>query len=128
MLNDNILELLSALIKKHDSVLYELLAFCIMPNHVHLLLNPLVKLVDIMQKLKGSSAKLINERLGTTGQFWAKDYYDKLIRNEKYFSLVYTYIKNNPLVLGEAKASLPRFYGIQVEVSESNYSNSTLNQ
>ncbi len=27
-------------------------------------------------------------------------------------SVVYQYIKNNPAVLGEAKASPPRFYGI----------------
>lgn len=112
MLNDDVLELLNTLIKTHDSVLYELIAFCIMPNHVHLLLKPLIALDKMMQKLKGGSAKLINESLGTMGRFWAADYYDKLIWDERHFSVVYAYIKNNPLLLGEAKASVPRFYGV----------------
>ena len=112
ILNDEVLILLNAFIKEHDSVLYELFAFCIMPNHVHLLIKPLVDLNKLMQKLKGGSAKLINENLGTKGRFWAADYYDKLIRDEKHFSVVYRYIKNNPLVLGDAKASVPRFYGV----------------
>jgi hypothetical protein len=33
-------------------------------------------------------------------------------REEKHFTVVYQYIKNNPASLGEAKASPPRFYGI----------------
>lgn len=112
VLNDDILLLLSAFIKKQHSVLYELIAFCIMPNHVHLLVKPMTDLDKLMQKLKGGSAKQINEVLGRKGSFWALDYYDKLIRNENHFSVVYHYIKNNPLVLNEAKASAPRFYGI----------------
>ena len=112
VLNSEVLVLLNTFIKEHDSVLYELLAFCIMPNHVHLLIKPWVDLDKLMQKLKGGSAKLINDNLQTKGRFWAADYYDKLIRDEKHFSVVYRYIKNNPLVLGEAEASFPRFYGI----------------
>lgn len=112
VLNGDVLALMNALIKKHDSVLYELTAFCIMPNHVHLLLKPLIDLDKLIQKLKGGSAKLINEQMEARGRFWAADYYDKLIRDEKHFFVVYRYIKNNPIVLGEAEASVPRFYGI----------------
>jgi len=114
-LNDDVLVLFSEFIKTKDTVLYELVAFCIMPNHVHLLIKPLDKLAKVMQKLKGGSAKLMNEMLGRRGCFWAADYYDKLIRDEKHFSVVYEYIKNNPAVLGEAEASPPRFYGIYEE-------------
>jgi len=112
VLNGEILMLLHSFIQTYNSVLYELIAFCIMPNHVHLLIKPLIDLDKLMQKLKGGSAKLINEKMGTTGKFWAADYYDKLIRDEKHFSVVYGYIKNNPLVLNEAKASVPRFFGV----------------
>ena len=111
-LNDDILVLLSDFIKAKNTVLYEFIAFCIMPNHVHLLIKPLDKLPDIMQKLKGGSAKLINEMMEQKGTFWAADYYDKLIKDEKHFSAVYHYIKNNPARLSEAKASPPRFYSI----------------
>lgn len=65
-----------------------------------------------MHTVKGSSAKLINEIMDRSGKFWANEYYDRAIRNEKHFGIVYQYIKNNPLKLSEAKVSLPRFYGI----------------
>ncbi len=111
-LNDDTLALFNEFIKAKEAVLYELFAFCIMPNHVHILIKPLDKLAKTVQTLKGGSAKLINEMMERKGQFWAADYYDKLIRDEKHFITAYEYIKNNPLALGEAKASPPRFYGI----------------
>lgn len=111
-LNGEILVALSEFFKSKDKVLYELVAFAIMPNHIHLLIKPLKKLDFVMQIIKGSSAKMINEIMGRSGKFWASDYYDRVIRDEKHFEVVYQYIKNNPLKLGEAKASLPRFYGI----------------
>jgi putative transposase len=111
-LNGDILILLSRFIQLKNAVLYELIAFCIMPNHVHLLIKPLDNLSRVMQQLKGNSAKLINGQMGRKGRFWAVDYYDRLIRDEKHFTDVYQYIKNNPVSLGEAKASPPRFYGI----------------
>ena len=111
-LTDEIFLFLSDFIKMKDAVLYELISFCIMPNHVHLLIKPLDKLDRIMQLLKGCSAKIINEMMRREGRFWAADYYDKLIRDEKHFVVVYQYIKNNPAVSGEAKASPPRFYSI----------------
>ena len=111
-LKGEVLTLLTQFLKEKDKVLYELVAFSIMPNHVHLLIMPLDKLPIVVQKIKGGSAKIINECMGRKGKFWASDYYDRLIRNEKHFSVVYQYIENNPLKLNEAKASLPRFYGL----------------
>jgi len=111
-LKGDILISLKHFIELKDTVLYELIAFCIMPNHVHVLIKPLDSLSRVMQQLKGGSAKLINDLMGRKGRFWAVDYYDKLIRDEKHFAVVYQYIINNPAALGEAKASPPRFYGI----------------
>ncbi len=111
-LKDDVLSVISDFLKAKDKVLYELIAFAIMPNHIHLLIKPLDKLASVMQSIKGSSAKTINDMMSRRGKFWASDYYDKTIRDEKHFNTVYNYIKNNPLKLGEAEASLPRFYGI----------------
>jgi REP element-mobilizing transposase RayT len=111
-LNGKVLLLLSQYIKAGDRTWYELVAYCIMPNHVHLLIKPLDKLPKVMQRLKGGSAKLINELMNKNGRLWASDYYDKLIRDENHFVVVYKYIKNNAVALCEAKASPPRFYGI----------------
>jgi len=106
-LNGLVLKYLSDFLKEQDKKLYQLIAFCIMPNHVHLLFKPLDKLSKIMQQIKGITAKNINTMLNKKGKFWASDYYDKAIRDEKHFYTTYEYIKNNPLKLGEAKASLP---------------------
>jgi putative transposase len=111
-LQNDVLSYLYEFLIVYDKKLYELVAFSIMNNHVHILLKPLESLRKVMQILKGASAKRINEILGKNGKFWADDYYDKAIRDEKHFSIVYEYIKNNPLKIGEAEASLPRFYGI----------------
>lgn len=88
------------------------MALVIMNNHVHILFKPLQSLSKVMQMIKGVSAKKINELLGKNGRFWADDYYDKAIRDEKHFWVVYEYIKNNPLKICDTKVSLPRFYGV----------------
>ena len=45
------------------------------------------------------------------GRFWAQDYYDRGIRDQEHFDVVYRYIQNNPLKLNEADRQ-GRFYGI----------------
>lgn len=124
-LKDDILKYLFDFLISNDKKLYELVAFCIMNNHVHILFKPLESLSKVIQMIKGVSAKKINELLCQKGKFWADDYYDKAIRDEKHFWVVYEYIKNNPLKIGEInnseakaslpngiKQSLPRFYGV----------------
>ena len=92
--------MLSGFIKSKDTLSYELIAFCIMPNHVHLLIKPFHELARVMQLLKGASAKLINQAMTRKGKFWATDYYDKLIRSDKHFAVVYQYIKKLPCYIG----------------------------
>ena len=111
-MNKEVLLYLKKHIEKFDKELYELIAYCIMPNHVHLLLKPLTDVVLIMQKIKGSSAKQINTMLNKTGKFWAREYFDKLIRDERHFNVVYNYIKNNPMKLNEKVPKVSRFYGL----------------
>ena len=106
-LNGKILKYLYDFFRKNDKKLYELIAFCIMPNHIHLLFKPLDGLSIVMQKIKGITAKEINAMLGRKSKFWANDYYDRAIRDEKHFLTVYEYIKNNPLKICGAEAPLP---------------------
>jgi REP element-mobilizing transposase RayT len=77
---------------------YELHAFVVMPNHVHLLLTPLIALPKLMRSLKGITAKQANEILGLTGRsFWQEESYDHLVRNGREFEKIQTYIENNPV-------------------------------
>ena len=50
-----------------------------------------------MKIIKGKSAKELNESLGIKGKFWAREYYDKIIKNEKQFNITIDYIMNNPI-------------------------------
>jgi putative transposase len=81
--------------------LYELHAWAIMPNHVHLFLLPRVPLPRITQWLKGRTAREANILLERTGQpFWQDESYDRWVRNEKEFARVVSYIENNPVSAG----------------------------
>jgi len=110
-LNEAVLTYLYDFLINKNNELYELAAFNIMPNHVHLLFKPILQLTNVMQKLKGNSAYQINKMLNLKGRFWANNYYDKLIRDERHFNVVYNYIKNNHANLNE-KDTVKRFYGV----------------
>ena len=97
--------------QSYDKEMYELTALTIMPNHIHILFKQKDELKDIMRKLKGGSAHIVNKLLDRKGQVWASDYFDKLIRDEEHFSLVYEYIKYNALKAGLDDVE-ERFYGL----------------
>ena len=81
-----------------DGQRYRLIAWCIMPNHVHVIMRPLGRheLADILHSWKSYTAKEANKRLGRKGAFWQREYYDHLIRNEKEFQRMVAYVLANP--------------------------------
>jgi putative DNA methylase len=82
---------------------YELHAWVIMPNHVHLLLTPRADVSKALGSLKAGSAKSANLLLGRSGQpFWQDESYDHLVRNDKEFRRIQRYIENNPVNAGLA--------------------------
>jgi type I restriction enzyme R subunit/putative DNA methylase len=69
-----------------------------MPNHVHLLLTPLISGSKLMQSIKGFTAREANRILGFTGQpFWQAESYDHWVRNDAEFSRIANYIEENPV-------------------------------
>jgi putative transposase len=85
-----------------DGQRYRLLAWVVMPNHVHMLIEIIEghSLSGIMQSLKVRTARECNRLLGTSGRFWEPEYYDRMIRNERHLSNVILYIHSNPVVAG----------------------------
>jgi REP element-mobilizing transposase RayT len=82
---------------------YELHAFVVMPNHVHLLVTAGVPLPILTKSLKGITAKRANEMLGSTGKpFWQEESYDRLVRQDKEFRTIKRYIEENPVRVGLA--------------------------
>ncbi len=78
----------------------QLHAAVIMPNHVHLLLEPLAgnSLSELLKGIKGASARKINQMLGTTGsKFWMDESYDHIVRSEAQYQRFIRYIAENPV-------------------------------
>jgi putative transposase len=84
-----------------DGVRYRLLAWVIMPNHIHAVIEvwqtPLHKL---LQGWKGFSARNANQVLDRTGTFWQSDYFDQYIRDADHYQRVVKYIEWNPVAVG----------------------------
>lgn len=78
-----------------------LLAWVVMPNHVHVLVQirhtPMSKL---LQSWKTITAKFVNRHFGRTGKWWQDDYHDRYIRDEAHFHKAVRYIENNPVKAG----------------------------
>lgn len=88
----------NSLLFRHQ-IQYDLRAWVIMPNHVHLLFLvqdiPMWQLVDAW---KGYTAKEANRRLGRQGQFWQEGYWDTYMRDSEHELQTRRYIESNPTV------------------------------
>ena len=76
--------------------------FCIMGNHLHLLIKPGpgVSLSKIMQWLLGVFAQLWNKKHGLSGHLWGDRFFSRIILGILDFVRVFLYIDNNPVVAG----------------------------
>ena len=80
-----------------DGKSYRLLAWVIMPNHVHALIEMWeVPLGEVLNSWKSYTANQANRILHRTGTFWEEDYFDRYVRNEENFRQYVRYIENNP--------------------------------
>ena len=105
-----IAEIITTAFHFYDSSLYELQAYCVMPNHVHLLILPLLQasgkhahVSDIVRRIKGYTSKQIKAKTPADGAVWRADYFDRFIRDDKDRYNVVEYILNNPLKAGLAE-------------------------
>ena len=76
---------------------YQLRAWVIMPNHVHVILKPKTSLATITRGLKGSTARQANLILGRTGEpFWQDESFDHRVRDEAELENLVNYVQHNP--------------------------------
>lgn len=92
------------LLAGHGSA-YLLIAWCVMPNHVHVLIRqePSRSLGAVLKNWKGRSARRINQQLRRSGALWARDYFDRAIRDSDHFWRSIRYIHRNPVKAGLVK-------------------------
>lgn len=89
-------------LRHFDGQRYRLLAWCVMSNHVHVVVEqvegwPLGRLVAAW---KTYTAHEINRALGRTGRVWAKDYFDRYVRSGEGLASVIEYVEANPVAAG----------------------------
>lgn len=98
MENPRIADLVAGALAHFDTERYDLHAWCVMPNHVHLVIQPIpgYELAQIMHSLKSFTAHAINRELGRKGKVWMPEYYDHLLRTEAAYARVVDYVVANP--------------------------------
>ncbi len=97
--DDRFASLVANALKHFDGSRYELLAWCVMPNHVHAVLKPSEGqlLEKIMHSWKSFTAHEINRLLGESGTIWQKESYDHLVWDGEDLRYQVNYVLNNPL-------------------------------
>ncbi len=85
-----------------DGERYWLLAWAVMPSHVHVLIETRsgYSLAKVVKSWKTFTAGESNRRLQRSGGFWARDYFDRYIRDDRHLLAVTEYIENNPVKAG----------------------------
>jgi 5-methyltetrahydrofolate--homocysteine methyltransferase len=85
-----------------DGERYDLGAWCVMPNHVHMILTPCDghSLPEILHSIKRHSAREANRLLGREGEFWQKETYDHIIRDAEDYWNQRDYVLRNPKSAG----------------------------
>lgn len=77
---------------------YTLHAWVIMPNHIHVILEPRIALPTIMRWLKGRTGRVANRILGRTGKpFWQDESFDHWVRSREELRQLIGYVERNPV-------------------------------
>ena len=85
----------------HDGKAYWLLAWVVMPNHLHILAEMGKPLDEVLKNWKSYTGSEANKMLGKVGEtFWQADYFDRYIRDQEHYRKVVRYIENNPVKAG----------------------------
>ncbi|MBR1518992.1 MAG: transposase [Prevotella sp.] len=89
-------------LKYNDGKTYRLHNWCVMPNHVHVLIEVIegYLLTDIVHAWKSYTSHEANKVLCRTGDFWMPEYYDRFIRDDAHYYKIADYIDNNPVKSG----------------------------
>ena len=114
--DQDVAQIVANKIHELDGQRFRLIAFCIMSNHVHLLIDMIdfdnrmegklngktkdYPLADVLRLLKGSTARKCNLKLERSGAFWHSESYDHYVRDEEELAKIVEYVLNNPVKAG----------------------------
>jgi putative DNA methylase len=105
--DDRLAEIVENALLHFDGQRYSLHSWCVMPNHVHTLFTPATEfqMSEIVHSWKSFTAHECNKLLGRSGRFWAREPFDRYIRNEQHFYNAISYIEDNPVKAGLCEKS-----------------------
>jgi len=85
-----------------DGERYALAAWCIMPTHVHVLVERFgdYSLAKVVHSWKSFTAHAINKNEERSGALWLREYFDRFMRSEEQFAWTVEYIERNPVTAG----------------------------
>ncbi len=94
---DNVKRVQNVLVDCSVKKSFRILAYCFMPNHLHLLIEgqDTASLKDFMRLFKQRTSYEFKRESG--GCLWQPSYYDHILRNEESFIRVGRYIVDNPV-------------------------------
>lgn len=77
-------------------------AYCLMTNHVHLLLTPVTvsSCARLMQTLAQLHTQYVNRTYGRTGSLWEGRFHSCVVQSEEYLLTCYRYVERNPVDAG----------------------------
>lgn len=99
-----IAELVQSAVHHFDMERYTVFAWCVMPNHVHVVLQPGSghTLPAVLHSWKSYTSLRANRLLGRRGPVWQSEYYDHLIRDRTDLMRQIAYVLRNPASVGLA--------------------------
>ena len=90
-------EILRNVLHHDDGSKYDLIAYVIMPNHIHLLYIPFEKSAEkFAGEIKRISSRMINRYLNTSGNLWQSESFDRMVRSKQDLLDYIEYIRQNP--------------------------------
>jgi len=120
--NPDVAHIITEKLNTMDGHYFELQAYCVMPNHLHLLIDTSIQLAGkhidesnlddnyiqlntTLKHFKGATGYNSNQALGRSGKFWQRDSYDHYVRDDREWNNVVNYILNNPVKAGLVQTS-----------------------
>ena len=97
-----IARLIADAFRKQDGNWYDLHAYTIMPNHVHILftLKGTKILCEIIRNWKGATSFFANQLLQRSRTFWQREYFERIVKSQRKFEYIIRYIFRNPVKPG----------------------------
>jgi REP element-mobilizing transposase RayT len=102
MRDEAIASMVAGALQYFEGVRYHLLAWCVMPNHVHSVVQLLEnwELKQVLHSWKSFTAHQAVQKYHCSKPFWQVESYDHIIRTETELERAITYVENNPIAAG----------------------------